>query len=148
MQIKNEHKDWALQQVQRLSDVRFAGQVLFVVLVLMISWSGIKTIETNYGLQKQISQLRQKNDLQRLENENLKLQNDYFNSPQYLELSARRNFGLAQSGEKEILVPKTVALKYTADIADPTAGARQVAVKQSAVQRNWQAWVDFFLHRD
>lgn len=148
MQIKNEHKDWALQQVQRLSDVRFAGQVLFVVLVLMISWSGIKTIETNYGLQKQISQLRQKNNLQRLENENLKLQNDYFNSPQYLELSARRNFGLAQSGEKEILVPKTVALKYTADIADPTAGAKQVAVKQSAFQRNWQAWVDFFLHRD
>ena len=56
MQIKNIPKQFT-DFVQRLSDLRFAGQVLFVIIVLLISWSGIKTIQTNYGLQKQISSL-------------------------------------------------------------------------------------------
>ncbi|MDL2363048.1 MAG: septum formation initiator family protein [Patescibacteria group bacterium] len=147
MQIKSHHKDFALGYIQRLSDIRFAGQVLFVIIVLLISWSGIKTIETNYGLQKQISKLDQTNKLQKLQNENLKLQNEYFNSQQYLELSARRNFGLAAAGEKEIIVPSSVALKYAANVAPPGKTAEKPVVNQPFYQRNVQAWVDFFLHR-
>ena len=115
MQIKNIPKQFT-DFVQRLSDLRFAGQVLFVIIVLLISWSGIKTIQTNYGLQKQISSLEQQNDIQKLENNNLELQNNYFNSNQYLELAARQNFGLAAPGEKEVIVPETVAMAYTVDL--------------------------------
>ncbi len=75
-------------------------------LVLLISWSGIKAIQTNYGLQKQISGLKQQNAVIRLQNENLALKNQYYNSDQYLELSARQNFGLAVPGEKEINRPQ------------------------------------------
>src|SRR5215472_11093774 len=89
--------------IYRLRDVHFAGQVLFVVVVLLISWSGVKAIDANYVLQKQIAQLEQQNTLQQLENSNQKLQNEYYNSNQYLELSARQNFGLAAPGEKEII---------------------------------------------
>ncbi len=146
MQIKNDYTQKALVYVQRLSDVRFAGQVLFVFLVLLISWSGIKTIQTNYGLQKQISALRQQNEVQKLQNNNLALQNQYYNSNQYLELSARQNFGLANTGEKEIIVPESVALAYTANLPEP--GKPDAAKsKQPAYQRNFQAWVNFFLHR-
>ena len=56
MQIQTEqYKNVVLKYVQRLNDIRFTGQVLFVVLVLLISWSGVKTIQSNYGLQKQIA---------------------------------------------------------------------------------------------
>ena len=99
--------------VNRLRDVRFAGQVLFVIVVLLVSWSGVKAINTNYSLQKQISTLQQQNAIQALENNNLKLQNQYYNSNQYLELSARQNFGLAAPGETELVVPQNVALSYT-----------------------------------
>jgi hypothetical protein len=47
-----------------------------------------------------------------LQNENDDLKNAYYKSPQYLELSARQNFGLAAPGEKELLVPKAVALAH------------------------------------
>jgi cell division protein FtsB len=129
----------------RLTDVRFLGQALFVVLVLLISWSGIKAIQTNYGLQKQISELKQQNDVIRLQNENLALKNRYFNSDQYLELSARQSFGLAAPGEKELIVPKSVALSYTTDLPSDDDSGR--GSEQPAYQRNFESWVNFFLHR-
>ncbi len=146
MQIKNEHKDLALGYAKRLNDPRFLGQVVFVVIVLLISWSGIKTIQSNYGLQKQITALDQQNQLQKLKNDNLALKNDYYKSNQYLELAARQNFGLAAPGEKLIVVPESVAMANTIDLPIEQQDAATKA-KQPAYQRNYQSWVDFFLHR-
>lgn len=146
MQIKTEHKNLAMGYAKRLNDPRFLGQIVFVVIVLLISWSGIKTIQTNYGLQKQISALDQQNQLQKLENQNLALKNDYYKSNQYLELAARQNFGLAKPGEKLIVVPESTALAHTVDIPVQSADAATKA-KQPTYQRNFQSWVDFFLHR-
>jgi cell division protein FtsB len=146
MQINNQYYQKAHHYARKLGDIRFAGQVLFVVIVLLISWSGIKTIQTNYGLQKQITKLNQQNQLQELTNNNLKLQNQYYNSDQYLELSARRNFGLAAPGEKEIIVPESVALSYASPVPE-TKQSDEVIVKQPAYQRNIESWVNFFLHR-
>ena len=149
MNIKNIYSDYskrALVYARRLSDVRFLGQLIFVIIVLLISWSGIKTIQTNYGLQKQISAIDQENQLQKLQNDNLALQNQYLNSNQYLELAARQNFGLAAPGEKEIVVPEKVALAYSVPIpAGPTDDT--ATSHQPVYQRNFQSWVDFFLHR-
>jgi len=133
-------------EIQRFSDPRFVGQVVFVVIVLLVSWSGIKSIQTNYTLQKQIGALRQQNDLQELKNENLKLQNNYYNSAQYLELAARQNFPLAAPGEKEITVPDSVAATYVSSLPDdpkPDASSSKPAVQES----NLQSWINFFLHR-
>ena len=103
-----------LDFVRRLQDIRFAGQVVFVIIVLLISWSGVKAIESNYQLQREIATLQQQTDIQQLKNENLKLQNEYFKTDQYLELSARQNFGLAHKGETELIVPIDVALANAA----------------------------------
>ena len=132
--------------VWRLRDVRLAGQVLFVVIVLLVSWSGVKAIDANFTLQKRIASLQQQNAVQQLENNNLALQNTYFNSNQYLELSARQNFGLGLPGETELVVPKSVALKYI--VKQPsTDQALSTPAQVPVYQRNLQAWVDFFLHR-
>ena len=132
---------------QRFSDLRFVGQVIFVIIVLLVSYSGVKYIQVNYSLQRQISSLKQQNDVQRLRNENQKLQNEYYKSKQYLELAARQNYALAAAGEKELDVPSTVADSYVADL--PHDAAAQVADAQPMVhQQNFQAWIDFFLHRN
>ncbi|HYH55348.1 MAG TPA: septum formation initiator family protein [Anseongella sp.] len=146
MNIKKLPTEKVTDFAQRLTDVGFLGQVLFVILVLLISWSGIKTIQTNYSLQKQITALNQQNDLQKLQNENLRLKNEYYNSNQYLELAARQNFGLAAAGEKQVIVPEKVALSYTVDLPAPTKPI-EAKDKQPAYQRNFEAWVNFFLHR-
>src|SRR5690349_12374719 len=105
---------WLEQKYQeylsKLTDVRVLGQVVFVGVVLLFSWSAVKVIHTNYKLQQQIARLQQENELQKLKNDNQRLKNEYYKSPQYLELAARQNFGLAAAGEKELLVPKEVAL--------------------------------------
>ena len=128
----------------RFQDIRFTGEVGFVVIVLLISWSGVKSIQTNYALQKQITGLSQQNTLQDLQNNNLQLSNDYYKSDQYLELSARQNFGLAIAGEKEIVVPKAVALSKTANITVPSILAKKAVSRE---RNNFEAWVNFFLHR-
>jgi cell division protein FtsB len=140
------YKQKIVQFTQRLGDIRFSGQIVFVILVLLITWSGVKSIQTNYDLQKQISVLKQENSVQALRNNNLKLQNDYFQTNQYLELAARQNFALANPGEKMLIVPESVALAYTVDIPSTTTEA-PAAAKQPTYQKNIESWVNFFLHR-
>jgi cell division protein FtsL len=132
----------------QLHDVRVVGLLTFALMILLISWSGVKAIDTNYRLQKQISQLQQQNDVAELSNNNLKLQNQYFNTNQYLELAARQNFGLAVPGETELTIPTTVAMAHTIDVKNPEdVQATQTRAKQPAYQRHFQAWMNFFLHR-
>ena len=129
----------------RLRDIRFAGQVLFVVIVLLISWSGVKAIKLNYDLQKQIATAKQENTVQQLENSTLNLQNEYYNSKQYLDLQARLNFGLAAPGEQELLVPKSVAMFYAPKISLPSSAPTKIVIP--SYQKNIQSWVNFFLNR-
>src|SRR6478609_4387532 len=87
----------------RMRDPRFAGMMLFMLVVLLISWSGVKSIQTNYELQKQIAAVEQQNAVQKLKNTNVGLENEYYNTASYQDLQARLNFGLAAPGEKEIV---------------------------------------------
>jgi len=144
--IKNSHYFYYLQE---LRDVRVLGLVVFGALVLLVSWSGIQVIQTNYDLQKQISKLQQENQVQQLENTNLKLRNEYYNTDQYLELSARKQFGKAAPGETVLLVPKSVALAHAAALPQTTIKSMAtVATHKPTYQRNFEAWMDFFLHRE
>ena len=147
MKTKTEHyQKQLIDYLVDLRDPRKAGQLVFVIIVLLISWSGVKAIQTNYALQKQISAIKQQNSLEQLQNNNLSLSNQYFNSDQYLELAARENFGLAASGEKELIVPLSVALTYTTDI--PANPSNDASIGKGPVyQNNFQSWVNFFLHR-
>ncbi len=134
--------------IQQFRDVRFNGFIVFGVLVLLVSWSGVSVIETNFELQKQVSKLEQENQVSQLENNNLKLQNEYYNSNQYLELTARRQFGKGQPGEKLLLVPASIAKKYTVDIPAPSKQTDATPTLTKPLwQRNIESWVDFFMHR-
>ena len=136
------------QLVQQFRDVRFVGFVVFGILVLLVSWSGVAVIETNYDLQKQVSKLEQENQVSILENNNLKLQNEYYNSAQYLELTARRQFGKGQPGEKLLLVPESVALEYTVNIPEEQKVASATPIlEKPLIQKNLESWTNFFLHR-
>jgi len=147
MPIKIDYLKALIQDfLNRLRDIRFAGQVLFVIIVLLVSWSGVKVIKLNYDLQKQIATTKQENEVQKLENSNLDLQNEYYNSKQYLDLQARLNFGLANSGEKEIIVPKSVALSYVGNVNVTSNEPSKIEIP--SLQNNIQSWINFFLHRN
>lgn len=140
--------------IAQFRDIRSLGLVVFAVIVLLVSWSGVKAIQSNYHLQQQVTALQQQNDVQSLKNNNQKLKNEYYNTPQYLELAGRQNFGLAAAGETELLVPKAIAMAHvqgvtevTIDAVNTTNPSADASKQQPFYQRNLQAWLDFFLHR-
>lgn len=133
--------------IKQFKDVRFVGFVVFGVLVLLVSWSGVRVIETNYVLEKQLSRLAQENDVAELRNNNLKLQNKYYETNQYQELAVRKQFGKALPGETLLLVPKGVALAHTKDLGQvlPEKAAAPTT-RKPIYQRNLEAWRGFFTH--
>lgn len=137
--------------LKQFGDVRNLGMIVFGIIALLVTWSSIKVVQTNYGLQKQLSAMQQQNDVQQLANNNLKLKNQYFKTDQYLELSARRHFNKAAPGETLVIVPKAVALSHTIDAPKPATLTDSVLLTDkasgSSVQRNFNAWLDFLFHR-
>jgi cell division protein FtsB len=142
---------WNIDQLKRLTDIRNIGFYIFAIVVLAIAWSGVRTVQNNYELQKQISILKQQNEILRLANNNIYLQSQFYETDQYLELSARQNLGLAAPGETVLIVPKSVALRYV----DPTLVQTQESSEPNSSEKskskfaqNIQDWRNFLLGRN
>jgi cell division protein FtsB len=133
--------------VAQLQDVRAIGLIVFGFIVLLVTWSGIGAIESNYSLQKQITSLQQQNQLKQLQNNDLQLQNQYYNTNEYLELQARQIFGKGLPGESLILVPQSVAQAQLAMIPT-TAVDNSSPPPKPAYQANFESWINFFFHRN
>lgn len=134
------------EYILSLRDVRNVGSLAFLVLVLLISWSGVKAIQTNYKLQQEVTRLQKEDEVAKLRTSNQELENAYYNTSQYLEVTARQNFGLAAHGETELLVPKSVALAHKTPL--PEGIAVSAVIKHKPFwQQNFEDWMDFFFHR-
>ncbi len=129
--------------VKVFSDVRSFGLLVFVIAALLVTWSGIRVVQRNYDLQKQISVMRQENEIKRLANSNLALKNQYLETDQYLELTARRQYNRALPGEKLLIVPEAVALAHTVEPPVPEADPTPVEHEGPWYERNFNAWLDF-----
>src|SRR5690606_37199867 len=121
--------------VKSLGDARNIGLVIFGIITLLVTWSGIKVVQTNYDVQKLIAAMQQQNDIKKLGNSNLELRNQYLETDQYLELAARRQYNKALPGEKLLIVPKAVALAHSAEMTIP--GLEDVEVKTPEEEGPW-----------
>jgi cell division protein FtsB len=145
-QIKNSLNS---KRVQQLLDIRNIVLYIFGLIVLAIAWSGAKTVQNNYELQKQVTSLQQQNRVLSLLNANTYLQNQFYHTDEYLELSARQNLGLAAPGEQVLIVPKAVAMKYVDPSLAKTSGISEniPSDKRPNYVKNLEAWRDFLLGR-
>ncbi len=141
----NQNKNQILERFKILSDARALGLLTFGFVAILVTWSGIKIVQTNYELEKKIAVARQRNAVQQLENENLKLRNKYYESDQYLELSARRQFGKVAPGEKLYVVPENVALAKTIEPETKPDTQEEREAKKPKWQQNFDDWMDFLL---
>jgi cell division protein FtsB len=142
--IKNLVKD---PRTQQFKDVRVISLVAFGVILLLVSWSTARVIQSNYDLQKQIAKIQQQNEIEKIKNENQKLRNQFYQTDQFLELQVRRNFGKAAPGETLILVPKDVALAKTKEMPKQEEPSVTQTPRKPSYQSNFESWMDFFLHR-
>lgn len=134
--------------IKQLQDVRVTGLLVFGVIAILVTWSGVSAIASNYELQKQVSQLEQQNSVQQLQNTNLELQNEYYNTSEYQELQSRLLFGKGAPGEKLIIVPQSVAESKLAPVAVSPTITTTTPPPKPTYQKNFEAWVDFFFHRN
>jgi cell division protein FtsB len=138
------------KQSQQLLDVRNIALYIFGLIVLAIAWSGARAVQNNYALQKQISTLNQQDQVLSLQNGNTYLKNQFYQSNEYLELSARQNLGLAAPGETVLVVPQSAAMKYVdPKLAISPAGSVPAAPDtRSKYIKDLEAWRDFLLGRN
>jgi cell division protein FtsB len=137
------NKNKIVDKAKMLSDTRVLSLLAFGVVAVLVTWSGIKIVQTNYELEKKISISKQRNEVEKLENENLKLKNTYYQTAQYLELAARRQFGKAVPGEKLYLVPESVALSKTIELPKDQKLPEQTGKPKPKYRQNLDAWADF-----
>lgn len=90
----------------RLWDVSHA--VLLVTVVAVVAWilMTINVLNNNYNLQRQVDNAKLDNQITELENENLKLEQMYYQTDEYLELSSRSLLGKALPGENLVILPR------------------------------------------
>ncbi len=111
--------------------------VLAVALLITASWAWgtVGAIQQNFVLQQEVDGLGQEIAFQELQNQTLQFENQYYNSREYLELSARAHLNKANDGEKLLILPPNTV----SDKAQPTTQPVTPISKRS----NFQQWIYF-----
>lgn len=114
--------------------------VLVVALLIALSWAWgtVGAIQQNFVLQQQVDGLGQQIAYQELENKTLVFENQYYQSSEYLEVSARDHLSLAKPGEKLLILPPETAHDSV------SAPVTQTPI---AKRSNFQQWL-YFLFGD
>ncbi len=136
-----------IKYTKSLRDVRVLGLQVFIAIAILVTWNSIGVIQSNYELQQDLSRLEQENLVKELENETLQLRNLYYETDQYLELAARKQFSKGAAGETLILVADDVAREYSSEPLDLESNTVSAPEKPS-YQKNFEAWMEFFFRRE
>ncbi len=82
--------------------------VLMVVIAAVAVWMAmvIQVLNNNYKLQRQVDNAKLDSQMLELENQNLRLEQLYYRTDEYMELSARSLLGKALPGEHLVVLPR------------------------------------------
>lgn len=127
-----------------LNDPRLFGLLLLAAIGLSVLWSGVGVVEKNYELQQKVAILEEENRILELENGNKSIQNEYFKTPEFAELKARRVNGKALPGETVYTIDDEVALKALKAEDQVPAESPDDIVDTPKYQQNFEAWMQFF----
>jgi cell division protein FtsB len=115
------------------------NSVLIVAMIIVIAsvWNTMITLQKNFILQQRVYTLEQEILVTQLEVDTLRLQQQYLQSSEYQELTARAKLGKAAPGEKVINLPALPKEEK------PT----QATVIPTDELSNFQKWLRFFFGR-
>ena len=91
------------RQVLTGNNIFIATVVFFAVIWV---WGNISVMEKNYSLQKKLELKKREQLIGEIEYETLKYEQKYLKSAEYQELAARSKLGLADKGEKVLILDK------------------------------------------
>ena len=114
------------RQVLTGNNIFIATVVFFAVIWV---WGNISVMEKNYSLQKKLELKKREQLIGEIEYETLKYEQKYLKSAEYQELAARSKLGLADKGEKVLILDKY-----------PEEAKKENKVEK---QSNFKQWVNF-----
>lgn len=130
-----------LHRYRHFLTIQNATVLLAFVVTMGWVWGTVQTLQRNFTYQQQVDALEETLELESLRNENLRFQQTYFRSDEFLELSARQRIGKASPGEKLIILPDS------RNIVDTTGSEDQLTNRNVSVS-NLSQWLRFFFGRD
>ena len=126
-----------LNRYRRYFTIQNGTVVVAFLIALGWTWGTVQTLQKNFAYQQQVDALAQNVELEKLRNQNLKYQQRYFESEEFLELSARQRLGLAAPGEKLVILPDS------RNITDSAREQPSAATTQGRTS-NMSQWLKFF----
>lgn len=93
------------------------------------AWGSIEMMQRNYTLQRTLDLKQRQQVLAELENDTLAFEQRYYQSDEYKELAARKYLGVADNGEKVLILPPNTPVEITEEVQmhteEPPSNARQ-----------------------
>lgn len=132
-----------LLQDKGLYDIRVLYLIGIGLIAISVFWNGAKIVQQNYELAQKVRQIEQENEVLKLENQNKELRNEYLNTEEFAEITARRIQGKAAPGERVYIVPKDVALNSLSEEERSENNESKVDEKPQ-YQKNFEAWMNIY----
>lgn len=122
--------------------VTLNNMVLAVAAVIAISWAwaSVEAVQRNYELQREINDKKQQATLVELQADNLQFEQKYYQSTEYLTLEAKRRLGLAEPGEKVLILPPNSAAVEAESKKEDTSS---IVATNAPAPPPLQQWLDF-----
>jgi len=113
--------------------------VIAVALIIGASWTwgSIGMMQRNYNLQKEVDGKKRDQQLADLEVQTLTYQQHYYQSAEYQDLAMRQRLGVADAGEKALILPPNSQAAKDAD--KEAVSKKTILVPES----NFQQWANF-----
>lgn len=118
----------------------FDNVILIVAFVFCLIWTygSISSMSRNWTLAQELMNRRREKTLLELEVETLALENEYYLSEEYQELSARKYQGKKLPGETMVYLPENSASAKQQDSANKTEPVTNIEEMS-----NFQQWMAF-----
>jgi len=122
-----------------------SNAVLVVALIIAAGWTWgtIASMQTNLTAQRAFEEQQRQLELTKLEVATLQYQQNYYESDEYKDLSARTYLGLVSPGEKVLVLPKNTASAQQNVLVDTTQPIESTSTSKGLEGSNFSQWVDF-----
>lgn len=137
MQNKLRKMKYNLKHDFPLDKFLFAVAVLFFVACV---WGTTSSITRNWELEQRLSSREKELKILELETEAAKLENEYYASEEYQELSARAKKNKMLDGETLVYLPKNSENAKTKHQSDMN---RLVIAEEEDTRTNFEKWMSF-----
>jgi len=118
--------------------------VLAVAAVIAISWAwaSVQAVQRNYQLQREVDDKYRQLSLTELQTATLEFEQRYYKSREYQTLEAKRRLGLAEPGEKVVVLPPNTEKAKALD-QDTSASTGIFLPADGPAPPPFQQWMNF-----